>query len=141
MSSAVVDLKGEVNATKLNPVTLSSPVTHLDSEDHNLAYLERRMAMIEHIVLFRWTEEASQEAMDNAIAELRKLNGKIPGIMDLSCGANFSDRAKGYTHGLAVRLVDRSALEAYGPHPEHQRVLKNFINPIRADILALDYEF
>lgn len=97
--------------------------------------------MVEHIVLFRWTEGASQEAMDSAMAELRGLRGKIAGIVDLSCGANFSDRAKGYTHGLFVRFTDRAALEAYALHPEHQRVVKNFINPIRADILALDYEF
>ena len=45
------------------------------------------------------------------------------------------------THGLVVRLTDRAALEAYGLHPEHQRVLQNFIDPIRADILALNYEF
>ena len=97
--------------------------------------------MIEHIVLFRWKEEASQEAMDSAVAELRRLKGKIAGIVDLSCGANFSDRAKGYTHGLVVRFTDRAALEAYGAHPEHQRVVQNFINPIRADILALDFDF
>jgi len=97
--------------------------------------------MIEHIVLFRWREEASQEAVDSALAELRKLKGKIPGIVDLSCGANFSDRANGHTHGLVVRFADRSALRAYGPHPEHQRVVQNLINPIRAEILALDYEF
>ena len=97
--------------------------------------------MIEHIVLFRWTKEASQEAIDSAAAEMRKLKDKIPSIVDLSCGENFSDRAKGYTHGLVVRFRDRSTLQGYGPHPEHQRVLQQFINPIRADILALDYEF
>jgi hypothetical protein len=96
--------------------------------------------MIEHIVLFRWAEGTSREAMDNAVTELRKLKDKIPGIVDLSCGANFSDRAKGYTHGLVVRFKDRAALESYGPHPEHQRVVQNFIRPISADILALDYE-
>ena len=97
--------------------------------------------MVEHIVLFRWSEDASQEAIDSVVAELRELKSKIAGVVDLSCGVNFSDRAKGYTHGLVVRFMDRAALEAYGPHPEHQRVVQNFINPIRADILALDYEF
>jgi len=96
--------------------------------------------MIEHIVLFRWTEKATPQAIDSVMTELRKLKGKIPGIVDLSCGANFSDRAKGYTHGLVVRFTDRAALDAYGPHPEHQRVVQNFIAPIRADILALDYD-
>jgi Stress responsive A/B Barrel Domain len=75
------------------------------------------------------------------LSERRGLKGKIAGIVDLSCGANFSQRAKGYTHGLVVRFTDRAALEAYGPHPEHQRIVQNLISPIRADILALDYEF
>ena len=97
--------------------------------------------MVEHILLMRWTEEASQEAIDSAVAELRGLKGKIAGIVDLTCGANFSDRAQGYTHGLVMRFTDRAALEAYFPHPEHQRIVQNFINPIRADILILDYEF
>ena len=97
--------------------------------------------MIEHIVLFRWTEKTNQEAIDSVLEELRGLKGKIASIVDLSCGPNFSARSKGYTHGLVVRFTDRSALESYGPHPEHQRVLQNFINPIRADSLAVDYEF
>ena len=96
--------------------------------------------MVEHILLMRWTEEASQEAIDNVLSELRGLKSKIAGIMDLSCGANFSERAKGYTLALVMRFADRPALEAYFPHPEHQRVVQDVINPIRADTLILDYE-
>ena len=96
--------------------------------------------MIEHIGLFRWNNATSEEAIESVLAELRGLKNKIPGIVDLSCGANFCDRAKGYTHGLVVRFKDRAALETYGPHPEHQRVVQNLIKPIAADILALDYE-
>jgi hypothetical protein len=97
--------------------------------------------MVEHIVLIRWTEQASQEAINTVMTQLRGLKGKIDAIVDLSCGTNFSERAKGYTHGLVVRFVDRDALNTYISHPEHQRVVQNLINPIRADVLALDYEF
>jgi hypothetical protein len=97
--------------------------------------------MIEHILLLRWAEHASQEAIDTALAELRKLKDKIPGILDVSCGQNFSERAKGYTHGLVLRFTNRAALDGYFPHPEHQRVVQTFISPIRADSLVLDYEF
>jgi len=96
--------------------------------------------MIEHILLLRWKEEASQEVIDKAMAELRALKDKTPGIVDVSCGVNFSDRAKGYRHGMVMRFTDRPALEAYYPHPEHQRVVQKFIGPIRADTLILDYE-
>jgi hypothetical protein len=96
--------------------------------------------MVEHILLMRWTEQASQEAIESVLSELRGLKTKIGGIADLSCGANFSERAKGYTHGLVIRFTDRAALEAYFPHPEHRRVVQNVIGPIRADTLILDYE-
>ena len=97
--------------------------------------------MLEHIVLMRWKDDASSESIDRVLTELRALKAKIPAIVDLTCGANFSDRSKGYTHGLAVRFKDRAGLEIYGPHPEHQRVVQNFIKPIAADVLAVDYEF
>jgi len=101
---------------------------------------QKKMGLIEHVALFRWKEEASQEAIDSALAELRKLKDKIPGIVDITSAANFSERAKGYTHVLVIRFRDRSALQAFGPHPEHQRVAQNFVSPIRADSLVLDYE-
>jgi len=97
--------------------------------------------VVEHIVLFRWTEGASREAIESAVAELRGLKGKIEEIVDLSCGANFSGSAKGYTHGLVGRFRDRAALDAYLAHPEHQRVVHSRVNPIRADLLIFDYEF
>ena len=97
--------------------------------------------MVEHILLMRWTEKASQEAIDRVLVELRGLKGKIPGIVEVSCGANFSERSKGYTHGMVMRFKDRASLDAYAPHPEHQRVVQNFINPIRGDVVVLDYEF
>ena len=97
--------------------------------------------MIEHLVIMQWREGTSQQAIDSAMTELRALKDKIPVIVDLSCGANFSDRAKHFSHGLVVRFKDRAALETYLAHPEHQRVVEKFLKPIRNDSLALDYEF
>jgi len=97
--------------------------------------------LVEHIVLIRWTEQASQEAIASAVAELSGMKSKIEDIVDLSCGANFSDRSKGYAQGLVVRFVDRAALAAFYAHPEHRRVVQTFVKPISADILVVDYEF
>ena len=97
--------------------------------------------MVEHIVLFRWKEDAAPEAIARAIEGLRDLKGKVPGIVDLSCGENFSDRAEGFHCGLVVLFADRAALDAYGPHPAHRAVVENLIVPIRDRALALDYEF
>ena len=97
--------------------------------------------MIEHIVLFQWKPEATPEQIESALTELKALQTKIPNVLALSVGKNFSERSQGFTHGLVVRFPDREALEVYGPHKAHQHVVQTFINPIRLDILAVDYEF
>ena len=97
--------------------------------------------MVEHIVLFKWQETATPQAIEEIMAELRKLKTEIPNILDLTCGETFTNRAQGYTHGLVVRFSDRAALEVYGPHLAHQKIVQQLINPVRADSLVLDYEF
>ncbi|HXC36108.1 MAG TPA: Dabb family protein [Candidatus Acidoferrales bacterium] len=96
--------------------------------------------MVVHIVLFRWTENASKEAINTVMMELRDLKDKIPDIVDVTSGTNFSERSKGFTHGLTFRFKDRAALDSYFPHPEHQRVVQKLLNPIRADTIIFDYE-
>ena len=96
---------------------------------------------VEHLVLFRWQPEATATQIADAVGALQSLADRVPGILQLSCGENFTDRAKGFQHGLVVRFSDRAALEAYQVHPEHQAVVQQHIKPIVADILALDYEF
>jgi hypothetical protein len=96
-------------------------------------------AGIVHIVLFKWKETATPEAIAKVVEELRAMEGKIEGVVALSCGEDFSGRSQGFATGLVVHFTDRAALEAYGPHPIHQRVVQTFINPIKADVLACDY--
>ena len=96
--------------------------------------------MIEHIVLFRWKPEATDEQVAAVMEGLRGLKDSVPGILALACGVDFSGRAQGYTHGLVVRFPDRAALDAYGPHPAHQAVVETQIKPIVSDVLAFDFE-
>ena len=96
--------------------------------------------MIEHVVLFKVTPGATEEQQQRVVEELKTLKGKIPGIIDLSVGRNFSSRSQGFEIGLVVRFRDREALEAYLPHPAHRACVDTYINPIRADVIVVDYE-
>ena len=96
--------------------------------------------MIVHIVLFKWTEGASQDEIDEVMVQLNAMDGKIPGIREISCGVDFTGRGDGYTHGLLVKFNTKNDLLQYGPHPVHRNVVENFINPIRGSVLAFDYE-
>jgi len=96
--------------------------------------------MIEHIVLFKIKEEATQAQRDRMVAELGALKEKIDGIVDLTVGHNFSARNQGYEIGLVVRFRDRDALEAYLPHPEHRGCVDTHCRPIMDGVIVVDYE-
>ncbi|ACK65527.1 Stress responsive alpha-beta barrel domain protein [Rippkaea orientalis PCC 8801] len=96
--------------------------------------------MIVHIVLFKWQEGTSSETLESVVKSLEALKDKIPEILEISCGQNFSERAKGFEHGLMVKFSDRTALTTYASHPAHLEVVNNLIRPILVDIIALDYE-
>jgi hypothetical protein len=96
--------------------------------------------MVEHVVLFKTTAGATEEQKERMVAELAALRGKIPGILDLTVGRNFSSRNQGYDIGLVVRFENRDALEVYLPHPAHRGCVDTFVAPIKEDVIVVDYE-
>lgn len=96
--------------------------------------------MVEHIVLFRLKPETTEAQKQDLMRGLLALKDQIEGIVDASVGENFCERARGYHLGFVVRFTDRASLEAYGPHPAHRKVVEELVDPIREEILALDYE-
>lgn len=95
--------------------------------------------MIDHIVLFTVREGVSREDAADLVHSLAALKGSVPGVVDLSVGENFSERAGGYTHGLFVRLEDRDALQGYMQHPDHQAVVAK-LEERTTGRLVVDYE-
>ncbi len=97
--------------------------------------------MVEHLVILKFKDDSTADQIDDFLKSVKGLQDKIDGVVDLSVGANFTDRSQGFTHGVCVRFRDRAAFENYIPHPDHVHVVENYIKPILADILVLDYEF
>jgi hypothetical protein len=97
--------------------------------------------MVEHLVLFKFKDGTPSAAVEAVHAGLRALKGVVPGVVDLTVGANFTARGQGFTSGLCVRLQDEAALSAYAEHPAHVRVVESLIKPHLADVIAVDYRF
>lgn len=94
--------------------------------------------MIEHMVWLKFRPAVTPQKIEQHLAALRSLKNTVPGIIELSVGLNFTDRANGCTHGLLVRLASRKDLETYLRHPEHVRVATAL--KVDANVLALDLE-
>ncbi len=97
--------------------------------------------MVEHVVIFKWKEGTDPAKVEEIMQDLRGLTEKVPNILGLSIGQNFTNRSKGFQTGLVVRFPDKAALEVYGPHPEHQKIVQGKVLPNLEELIALDYEF
>jgi hypothetical protein len=91
-----------------------------------------------HCFAFRWKPGVNEEQIDRAAAEIQKLQGQIPGLLETHVGRNISPRGEGYTFGGVMKFTDKASLYAYGPHPVHQRLL-SWLMPL-IEPLELDFE-
>jgi hypothetical protein len=99
--------------------------------------------VVKHVVLWRLKPEAhGQPAAHNARAIKRKLEalrGRIPGMLRLEVGLDFSREETSSDVALYAEFESRAALDAYQTHPEHEAV-KAFILEARSERRLVDYE-
>jgi hypothetical protein len=92
--------------------------------------------MFIHMFAFRWKQGVTEDQKQRVIDEIRKLQGQIPGLLETSVGVNISPRGKGYELGGVMKFTDQAALNVYGSHPVHQKLLTwliPLIDPIEVD--------
>ena len=96
--------------------------------------------MVEHLVLLKLKPATTSEQADELLAAIGSLPGRVPAIAEMQCGRNFSPaRAHGYDIGIRVRFPGKAELTAYGPNPEHQKVVARIME-LCDDLIALDFE-
>lgn len=97
--------------------------------------------MIKHIVMWRLDEAAGDKA-GNALKLkllLEGLNGRIPGLLRLEVGIDFSQEGESSDVVLYSEFESRQALDAYQVHPAHAEVVP-FVKSVRAERRVVDYE-
>ena len=95
--------------------------------------------MIEHLVFFKLKSACSNKDKQQLVDALKSLKNKIPEILEMSCGENFSKRGKGYDLGLRVLFYDEKDLEVYQTHPQHLAVIEGKIKPNIDDLVVMDF--
>ena len=99
--------------------------------------------MIKHIVA--WTLKDHAKGNDKATnAKLMQemfagLRGKIPGMLKLETGIDFSKTDASYDVMLYTEFESKEALAGYQAHPDH-KALMPFIAVVRVGRMLVDYE-
>jgi Stress responsive A/B Barrel Domain len=92
--------------------------------------------MFIHIFAFRWKPDVTEEQKGRVVTGIQHLQGEIPGLLETHVGRNLSPRGAGYDLGGIMKFTDQAALDSYGGHPAHQRLLSwlmPLIEPIEVD--------
>ncbi len=100
--------------------------------------------MVKHIVMWKLKETGGgRTKAENALLlkeKLEALPAVIPEIRRAEAGISFDDSAAAYDVVLCAEFGSVAALRAYQAHPEHQRLIHDFLNEIRIEKRVVDYE-
>ena len=93
---------------------------------------------VQHMVWCRFNDGVSAERIQEHVERLKTLPDGVPFVQKVEVGENFTDRARGFTHGIIVTLPDRESLPKYIEHPFHVEIAI----PLKADaeVMAMDME-
>jgi Stress responsive A/B Barrel Domain len=97
--------------------------------------------MIRHVVLFRWTAEATAEQKRRVAAELRRLPSVVPSLRAYHLGTDLGLNPGNFEFAVAADFDDADGYVAYRDHPEHRAIVAEFIQPVVAERAAVQYEF
>ena len=99
--------------------------------------------MVKHIVAWRLKDSAlGNDKAANALLiqeKLAALRGRIPGLLRLEVGRDFSATENSADVVLVTEFESRAALAAYQVHPEHKAVVA-FVSQVVAERRLIDYE-
>ena len=93
-----------------------------------------------HVVLFKFKDEATEEAIANIENAFIELAAKIETVQEFEWGTNVSPEGlnQGLTHCFLLTFADKRGLEEYLPHPGHQAFV-NVLKPELDKVIVLDY--
>jgi len=92
--------------------------------------------MIKHIVMWKLRNKADAEIIKD---NLEALAGKIPGLLKVEVGIDFSDSEQSADVVLYAELESREALAVYQSHPDHGAVIP-LVKAAAVSRTVVDYE-
>lgn len=96
--------------------------------------------MFRHVVVFVWSEDATDAQKAAVVDGLRALPGLIGEIRAYRIGADAGLAEGNADFAVVADFDDVDGYLVYRDHPEHQRVIAERIRPILASRAAVQYQ-
>jgi hypothetical protein len=96
---------------------------------------------VDHVVLI-WLKDPTDHAVRHKIIEASEAFRQIPGVLDVRQGRPVPSTRpivdSSFDIGFVITFESRAALDAYGPHPIHQKAAQELIQPNTKQIKVYD---
>ena len=94
---------------------------------------------VDHVILYN-TKDLDDNGIMEMMAEGKRVLSAVPGVREVFTG-NVVQEDGNYQHCWVVRFTDRSVIDSYRVHPDHQHFADIHFRPYAADgRVSLDYE-
>lgn len=97
--------------------------------------------MIKHILLFRFTEDSSDEQRQSMLDELATFPAQYPAMRSWTMGENRSSRDDRFSHGFVVEFETEEQLVDYLATETHERFVRERFRPIIQERAIFSYVF
>ena len=96
--------------------------------------------MFRHVVMMRWSPEATAEQRQAAADAVRRLPGLIPEIRSYAVGSDAGVNDGNHDFVVVGDFDDVAGYLVYRDHPDHTAAIREYIAPILAERAAIQYE-
>ena len=97
--------------------------------------------MIKHMVLFRFKEDAPQQAIDAILAEYATFPVHYPKMRRFDIGRNISSRDDRFTHAFVIEFDNADDLDEYLNSGSHEEHVRERFRPIIAERAIVSFRY
>jgi hypothetical protein len=95
--------------------------------------------MLTHIVIFNWMPEVTGEQVAAFGLAFDRLAASLQDLAVFRHGPDLAIRQGNGDYALVATFADRAEWDAYQAHPEHQAFVRDFVTPIQASRLTIQF--
>lgn len=99
-------------------------------------------AGIVHVVIV-WLKQPGNAAHRQRVIDSAEELKAIPGLLEVGAGPPLPSTRPvvdgGYDVAIVMKFRDEASLRAWGPHPEHQRIVREVVEPLVERYLVYDF--
>jgi len=95
--------------------------------------------MVTHVVVFSWVAGVTSEQIDGLGRALDQMASEVRELTVIQHGPDLHFRAGNGDYALIATFSTRENWDAYQSHPAHKAFVRDFVTPLQASRVAIQF--